>query len=348
MKPPFHTRVADHCNSIQANFSSAANKLILTILLIASPLFSCKNISQQNSDKQTLENFYVHKNCFVAKKALVGFEKRNYGQTNNKNFNYLGSQSMIGAISGIFIENPGCREEILSVSKKLSANAKAVIMIALIHAELPELAKEFANKNSPNLPAKGLSELSGIKKTTPSNNPAINDLLLGAYGATGDEIYLSNILRSFKLEKKEKVKHAIRVGMMIGKFGFSLSPKGHDGKMLQALKEKYTHEGLFQLTTMFTAFWAINSRAKSDENIAKYLREFFLDEKLKRVLSIERNYFENYLTCLAIDGALAEGVETKSENQDLIKKNQKLIADYEELRDPNVMDLVSKKNRTKE
>ena len=48
--------------------------------------------------------------------------------------------------------------------------------------------------------------------------PSDNDLLIGAYMATGDTTFISRILDNYKNAEDSRVKDAFRVGLMGGKF----------------------------------------------------------------------------------------------------------------------------------
>jgi len=341
-------------NLIIGSCKTVANSFLIMTLL------SCKMIASSNEGKQKVENFYIHKNCKVIEKSLIKFDKDNVKLSHAQTFDYSRFQTVIGTISGVFIKDANCGNRILSVSKDLSNYTKVMILTSLFHAEMNEVAKEFANQNSlnnqfRNLNLKNITDNLGIKNIIPNADSGMNNLLIGAYYATGDDVYLKNLLHNFKTKNKEKVKDAIRVGLVTGKFGFGLSPPGHKSKMLGSLKKKYytdqNSESLLQFMTMSSAFWALNSIAKDDKNVAEYLNSFFLDGDLKKIFLTEQNHFSNYLTILMLDIVLGkeetEKLTTNNEGENrkfIINKNKKLIADYEEFKELNLKELTNEKN----
>ncbi len=320
--------------------------LSLIALLLVS---ACATVQK---DEQKMENFYTHKNCKVVRDFLISFDK-NYAPklSRGKIFDYSNSQALIGELSGIFVTDQICTKKILSVSNKLSGYTKVAILSALIYAEYNEAAKEFAVRHSLSPQLEHFKDRKGIKLTVSEYHPSTNDLLIGAYKATGDNLYIDNILQNFKTADIRMVKDAIRYGFVISKFGSSSSPyKDHHAKIIQSLKKKYYKEKdpkpFSRLMTLSTAFWALKSLAANDNNLASHLKDFFAEGDMKSILLIEQNNFSNYLTGLVMDmsdvGKFNKKSLTKEEKKgwEFVNKNKKLIADYEELKEPNMMELV--------
>ena len=92
--------------------------------------------------------------------------------------------------------------------------------------------------------------------------------------------------------------------------------------------------------------FGINSLAQNDKNLAGHLKQFFLEGELKDIFLIEQNHFSNYLTGLVMDAADFGKSDKKPlakeevNRQEFAKRNKKLIADYENLKEPNLMELV--------
>ncbi len=324
-------------------------KIIINLALILLLAGSC-------TPKQKIEDFRTHKNCRVVQNFLTKFDKDYASKfSKNKIFNYSNSQGLIGELSGIFITDQPCTRKILSFSNKLSDYTKVAILKALIGAESYEAAKEFSSKNYLNRQLEHFQDTKSIKTTISEFLPATNDLLIGAYNSTGDNLYLDNILQNFKTADKKMVKDAIRFGFMYSKFGKPFSPDkdrfaNHFANIAKSLKEKYYNKKdpkpFSRLMTLSTAFWALNSLAQNDRNLSRHLKQFFLEGELKDIFLIEQNHFSNYLTGLVMDavdiGKSDKILLTKEEInlQEFVKKNKKLIADYENLKEPNVMELI--------
>jgi hypothetical protein len=301
-------------------YKSIANALILLLALS-----SCKTMASSSPDKHKLENFYTHKDCTAIERSLITFDKNNTKLSTKTPDN---SGSIIGILSGVFIKDNDCREKILSLSEGFSDNTKIIIFTSLFRAELPDIAKTFAQHYFPNYrieQLKGFGE-SSIKSVVLNYDDASkNDLLIGAYFATGDDIYLKNMLHNFKTQKKDKIKDVIRVAMVIEKFGFSLSPSSHQSKMWESIKNKYyspkNPNSVVNFITMSSLFWALNSIAKNDENVAKYLKSFFVDNELEAIFLNEQTNFYNYSMALVLSIA-------KIKDQ----KINMLVNDYEDLK----------------
>jgi hypothetical protein len=324
--------------------------VILITLPVILLLFNSCSSNQNNREK--IEDFRIHKNCIVVQNFLTKFDKDYASKfSQGKIFDYSNSQGLIGELSGIFITDQPCTRKILSVSNRLSGYTKVAILNALILAESHETAKEFALKHSLSLHLESFQDTKSIKIAISDFKPTTNDLLIGAYSSTGDNLYIDNILQNFKTADKKMVKDAIRFGFMYSKFGKPSSPeKDHFVNIAKSLKKKYYNEKdpkpFLRLITLSSAFWALKSLAQNDKNLAKHLKQFFLESELKDIFLIEQNHFSNYLTSLVMDavdiGKSDKKPFTKEEvnRQEFVKREKKLIADYENLKEPNVMELV--------
>ena len=148
------------------------------------------------------------------------------------------------------------------------------------------------------------------------------------------------MLYNFKTEKKEKIRDVIRVALVSGKFGVSLSPKNHNSKMLEVLKRKYSSKedpkAILGFMTMSSGLWVLNSISKSDDGIKKYLNSFFLDGELRDIFLSEQTYLSIYMKALTPKlNSIEEPNTYTALNQALVKKDKKIISDYEGLRDLN-------------
>ena len=311
-------------NHHQKNLINWLHKSIIHALILLLTLSSCKTTAKSSLNNHKIENFYIHKDCAVIEKSLIEFEKNNPKLPTTTPNN---SNSIIGVLSGVFITDNDCREKILSLSARFSDNIKIIIFTSLFRAELPDIARTFAQHYFLDY---RIEQLKGFGATSIKNvvlnynDASQNDLLIGAYFTTGDDIYLKNMLHNLKAEKKEKIKDVIRVAMVMTKFGYSLSPTSHQSKMWESVKKKYyspqNPNYIINFITMSSIFWALDSIAKNDENVAKYLKSFLIDNKLDAVFQNEQINCYNY-TMLALVIANIQDPKTN-----------KLISDYEELK----------------
>ena len=133
----------------------------------------------------------------------------------------------------------------------------------------------------------------------PKHNPADNDRLIGAYAASGNTVYIKNILHHFTTADEAMVHDALRIALAMQQFGSALAPKERTPVMLNAACEKYDckkdNQRFSQVMTLVTAYWALNSLSKEDEGVEKTLSQFFdQNTALKRRLDTELMALNNY------------------------------------------------------
>ena len=88
--------------------------------------------------------------------------------------------------------------------------------------------------------------------------------------------------------------------------------------------------------TMSSGLWVLNSISKSDDGIKKYLNSFFLDGELRDIFLSEQTYLSIYMKALTPKlNSIEEPNTYTALNQALVKKDKKIISDYEGLRDLN-------------
>ena len=179
--------------------------------------------------------------------------------------------------------------------------------MALYRAGLPDDARKFADKinRAALLRKMEADQLRPLSAVAPSTDPADNDLLIGAYMASGDANFIERILQNFSDADDSTVSDGLRMALMQGKFGPTLVPKGRETVTVKAACAKYQCKAdpakLFRLLTLSSAFWALQSLAQHDEGIRKTFAGFFeRDARLKRLLAAEQTAFGNYMTSLAV------------------------------------------------
>jgi hypothetical protein len=177
--------------------------------------------------------------------------------------------------------------------------------VALYRAGLFDDAESFARKYSmfPGLRNLEILRPTPLAEVRPSSAPADNDLLIGAYMASGDTVFIDRILENFNSADDGMASAGFRMGFMQSKFEPTLVPKEREAVTVAAACAKYQCKTdpakLYRLLTLSSAFWALQSLAQHDEGIKKTFTGFFeRDKRLKDLLSAEKSAFGNYMTTL--------------------------------------------------
>ncbi|MEA2820913.1 MAG: hypothetical protein QOJ86_2917 [Bradyrhizobium sp.] len=213
--------------------------------------------------------------------------------------------NMIGFLAGIFRDSAQERERILKAES--SNYVRSVMLLSLYRAGLPDDAQKFAAANdlaalSEKLRGMRLVALDAVK---PSSIPGENDLLIGAYMASGNATFIQRILDNYSSADDAMASDGFRVGLMMSKFGPGLAPKGRKAVTVQAACEKYRckedQTKLLRVMTLGTALWSLQSLSGQDAGIQKTLSDFFArDTRLKMLFTTEQTAFGNYLTAMVV------------------------------------------------
>ncbi len=227
------------------------------------------------------------------------------------------SQAAVGFLAELFRAYPQEKERVLHM--KTSARTKSIFIAALYRAGLKEEAKEYAGKNDgaevfgryqeSNAPA--------LKQIKPVSMPGDNDLMIGAYMASGDAGYIKRILENFSAASDGMVSDALRLSLMQAKFGPGMGPPGREKTLMLTACEKYQCKAnmndLMRIMTLSSAFWALQSLSLKDEGIKKTFIDFFeSDPRLKRLVFQEENAFANYMTTLMAYAAIKDNAGINS------------------------------------
>ena len=247
---------------------------------------------------------------------------------------------MIGFLAQVFRESPAEKQRILENER--SDYVKSVGLVALYRADLLDDARKFADKNQlsallAKLEAKPPTTLAAVK---PSSNPADNDLLIGAYMASGDTALIQRILENFSGADDGTVSDAMRMGYMKSKFGSdaSLRPDG-ENVMGPAACAKYQCKTdpakFFRVLTLASAFWALQSLGENDEGISKTVAGFFDgDARLKNLLAGEEAAFENYMSAVTMFAVFKPDQPSTEPDEESAALNKAASA-YETLEPPH-------------
>lgn len=226
----------------------------------------------------------------------------------------------IGFLAQVFSTSPAEKQRILSGES--SPYVRSVDLLALYRAGLIDDAQKFASENQlpPVLAKIDASRVAPLATVKPSSNPADNDLLIGAYMASGDTTLIERILGNFSGLDDETVSDALRMGLVTSNFGPSLTPKGRENVMAPAGCAKYQCKPdptkYLRVLTLSSAFWALQSLAQRDESVRKAFYGFFTsDPRMNKLLAAEQAAFSTYTTALFMVSAIKPEQVSKDDSQ---------------------------------
>ena len=222
-------------------------------------------------------------------------------QTNSKS----DPNTVIGFLAQLFSASPEEKQRILRGEP--SPYVRSVDLVALYRAGLLDDARKFADENqlSATLQKMEASRLVPLAAVRSLFNPADNDLLIGAYMASGDTSLIGRILGNFSDADDGSVSDALRMGFMHSKFGPSLTAEGRENVMAKAACARYQCKidpaKFLRVLTLASASWALQSLASADDGIKKTFSGFFAnDPRLKNLLAAEQAAFGNYMTAYTL------------------------------------------------
>jgi hypothetical protein len=245
------------------------------------------------------------------------------------------AQIMGGPIPGflavIFTNAPDERERILKA--EASDGVKDAEMLALFLADMPDAARRFGDGGGgrkdvfDKLQAIGVAPLVSIR---PSFAAGDNDLLIGAYMASGDTSWILHILDNFSSADDLMAADGIRAGLLNSKFGPLLAPPGREKIAIQALCDKYVCRDnpakLRRVLTLGSAFWALQTLGSQDNRVGRTFAAFFgQDQRLNAIAKSEQGAFSNYMTTLAI----VAGAKTSPAQERFVSAANESLAIYE-------------------
>jgi hypothetical protein len=242
--------------------------------------------------------------------------------------------SIIGFLAQLFKTSASERERILKAEP--SDYVKSVYLVSLYRAGLPDEAQKFAAANnlsamSEKLRAMRLAALDDVK---PSSIPGDNDLLIGAYMASGNTTLVQRILDNYSNADDGMASDGLRIGFVMSKFGPGLAPKGRDAVITQAACAKYQckvdQTKLLRVLTLGTALWSLQSLSAKDDGVKKTMSDFLArDPRLKNLFAIEQAAFGNYLTAIILVTTLKD--DQPGVNHDTFAAMSKSASIYESL-----------------
>jgi hypothetical protein len=284
-------------------------EIILKIAGIASVLtfFSFSPRIGMAVGQECMHSYYRTKSSACIDEILADFRQRPQFDPN----------TLIGLLAELFRTSPQERGRILKAEP--SDQLKAIALVSLYRAGLPDEAEKFANASNlsalaDKTRAMHLPTLDAVKPSVPADN----DLLVGAYMASGEPTFIQRILATYSDADDGMVSDGLRIGFMLSKFGPTLAAKGRNAVTTQVACEKYQCKSdptkLLRVLTLATALWSLQSLSQQDDGIKGALTNFFAgDTRLKTLFLIEQNAFANYLTMIiGLAGVPNDAVMNKS------------------------------------
>jgi hypothetical protein len=276
--------------------------LILPFLL----LLAFSGVSRAEESMNCHVTFYQTNDMGCIDVVLKGLSKLGGNHQNAES-----DPGLVGFFAEIFSTYP--QEKARLLSQDVSREAQTVFIKALYEADLQDEAQTYANASGfaalyKSVQDSGTAHLNRLKPLAVAGH---NDILIGAYFASGKTQYIRRILDNFLDADDGMVGDSLRMALMNGKFGPSLAPPGREKTIIKAACEKYECKKdtskLKRTMTLSSAFWALRSLSGRDAAIKKTLVEFFDgNPRLKQMLVMENNAFSNYLTTLVLFAAIKD------------------------------------------
>lgn len=247
--------------------------------------------------------------------------------------------TMIGFLAQIFRESVQERDRILKA--ETSDYVKYIMFISLYRAGLPDDAQNFATANNISLLPERVRNMIGLvplEAVKPSSLPRGNDMLIGAYMASGNTTFIQRILENYSSADDAMAADGFRIGLMTSKFGPGLVPKGRNFVTIEAACAKYRCEEdrakFLRVLTLAIDLWSLQSLSEQDDGVKKTLSDFFArDGRLKNLFTIEQTALENYVTAIPLVIALASG-HKEADRAQMYEQMDKSASIYENLGSP--------------
>ena len=241
------------------------------------------------------------------------------------------NSAMVGFLAGVIKSTPTMEARIVAAVGPPAM--ETTILMALDRAGHDDAARSFARTENLQAALAGLeSELPPrLDEIKPRSAAADNDLLIGAFMATGDPAYIKAILGNFTAATDDQIRDAVRVALMQSRFD-EHDPRGGYGRLARVVCGKYQCRrdlsAFSRVMTLSAAYWALASLAAKDETIRKTSQAFLdADLRIKAIEQNEQDAFAAYLERLA-----AWTAEKKNPDlADKTKSDDALLSDYEGL-----------------
>ena len=241
------------------------------------------------------------------------------------------NSAMVGFLAGVIKSTPTMEAKILAAVGP--PTMKTTILMALDRAGRDEAARNFARSENLQAALAGLeSELPPrLDEVKPRSAAADNDLLIGAFMATGDPAYIKAILGNFSAAEDDQIRDAVRVALMQASFGEN-DPRGGYRRLARVVCGKYQCRrelsAFSRVMTLSSAYWALASLAAKDETIRKTSQAFLdADPRVKAIEQNEQDAFAAYVERLSAWTA----AKNDPDSADKAKSEDALLSGYENL-----------------
>lgn len=282
--------------------------LVSVVLLV----FAAMPARAAPADKDCTQNFYQHKDAQCITTVIKQLNSRGIADDTGAI-----NPALIGFFARIFSSDAALTSVILD--KTASMKSAPLFIAALDKAGLAQQAETYAASSGHQefYAAMRDKKTTPLSEVTPRNSPADNDYLIGAYSASGDIAYIKKILGNFTAVAPQMAADALRVSMVMNKFGPTFSPPDRTSEIMQFACARYEckkdRADLMRLLTLSSAFWALNSLAVNDAAIKTSLTETFVDDaRLKNILAAENVAFSNYLVSITLLAAFPDNADAKA------------------------------------
>jgi hypothetical protein len=241
------------------------------------------------------------------------------------------NMAMVGFLAGVIKSTPAMEPKILAAIGPPAM--KTTILMALDRAGKDEAARRFAEAEKLQAALAGVESESPPKlnEVRPRSAVADNDLLVGAFMATGDPAYIKAILGNFSAAPDDQIHDAVRVALMQASFG-ETDHRGGYSRLARAVCSKYRcrHEpsDFPRVMTLSAAYWTVGSLAAKDETVrAANLAFLDADPRLKAIERDEEAAFAAYAERLSAWTA----AKNNPDLADKAKSDDALLSAYENL-----------------
>jgi len=239
--------------------------------------------------------------------------------------------AMVGFLAGVIKSTPTMEAKIVAAVGPPAM--KTTILMALDRAGRGEAARSFAGAENLQTALAGLeSELPPrLDEIKPRSAAADNDLLIGAFMATGNPAYIQAILGNLSAAQDDQIRVAVRVALMQASFSENDRRGGYQ-RLARVACGKYQCRrdlsAFSRVMTLSSAYWAITSLAAKDETIRKTNQAFLeADPRVKAIEQDEQDAFAAYLQRLSAWTA----EKSNPDSVDQTKWDDALLSGYENL-----------------
>jgi len=239
--------------------------------------------------------------------------------------------AMVGFLAGVLKSTPSKEATILAAVGPPAM--KTTILMALERAGRSEAARGFAQVEHLQTALAGLESAPPprLDEVKPRSAAADNDLLIGAFMASGDPAYIKAILDNFSTAEDDQIRDAVRVALMQTSYDEN-DPRGGYRRLSRVACGKYQCRrdpaAFSRVLTLSSAYWALTSLAAKDETI-RTTNQAFLDAD-PRVKAIERNEHDAFAAYVDRFSAWT-AAKRDPDSADKAKSDDALLSAYENL-----------------